>query len=110
MDKPDGDRKQEVIMVCTYHRLSSQKKKVYEAFKQLEETPKLHIFMEEFWDICWQSRTAECRKSGEHQIFFSAGTPLSSEVALLDVVWTKEEMDRDIKADDSFRLSGYEKK
>lgn len=56
--------------------------------RPLNNRKKLHNYMFSWGNFeTWQSRTAECRKSGQHQrLFFSAGTPLSSEVALLDAL------------------------
>lgn len=67
--------------------------------------------MGEFWEFLLEeqnSREQEIQRASKN--FFSAGSPLSSEVALLDVTWIKEEMDRDMKADDSLGLSDYEEK
>lgn len=71
MDQDNGGSKQGVNMVCIHYRLRSQEEKVDEDFKQLEE---LHYYMfswGNFENFCWKSRTAESRKSREHQrIFF----------------------------------------
>lgn len=105
MDQDDGGSKQGVNMVCIYYRLPSQEEKVDEDFKQLEETSQLHVFMGEFWEFAGRAEQQRAGNPESMKEFFSAGTPLSSEVALLDVVWIKEEMDRDMKADDSLGLS-----